>query len=329
MPSIILVSPFEPMNVGSVSRIMLNFGLTDLRIVNPQCNILDERAKTLAVGSLEVLENARVFTTLQECCNDLHRVIATTARSRDMVQVIHTPATAAAEALDYSNSRYLPHNTNKENEVDSKMTPVLGYGNVGILFGRERGGLTNDEMLFADSTIHIPTFEHYEVLNLAQAVNIIGYELWMRKLHIELMSPQNMLVMDPQNESSPLNESLTQDNNDVNLSSTTVTTSKIPLVNQSKLKLRTIDQPATQDDIHKLLLRLQKELAIRNYRSISRNNNEKQELKSGVADIPPALVDSKIDDDTTELSIHMKSISPMIRRVIIKHRNFDIIRKYE
>ena len=80
MPVIILVNPFLDANVGSVSRNMLNFGLTDLRIVSPECDHLSENAKALAVGSYEVLENAKLFPTLEQCVQDLKFVFASTAR---------------------------------------------------------------------------------------------------------------------------------------------------------------------------------------------------------------------------------------------------------
>ena len=82
MPVIILVSPFLDKNVGSVSRAMLNFGLHELRVVDPRCDILSDDARALASGSVEILENAKVFATCEECLADLQRVFATTVRPR-------------------------------------------------------------------------------------------------------------------------------------------------------------------------------------------------------------------------------------------------------
>lgn len=62
--------------------LQLNFGLTELRVVNPHCDILSDNAKALASGSVEILENAKIFPTLKECIADLHRVFATTVRPR-------------------------------------------------------------------------------------------------------------------------------------------------------------------------------------------------------------------------------------------------------
>ena len=71
MPVIILMSPFLDQNVGSVSRGMLNFGMSELRIVEPRCDHLSKDARTLAVGSFEVLEQAKIYSTLEEAIGDL------------------------------------------------------------------------------------------------------------------------------------------------------------------------------------------------------------------------------------------------------------------
>lgn len=161
MPTIILVNPFLDANVGSVSRAMLNFGLHDLRIVSPRCDILSETARTLAVGSVELLENAKVFDTLEECIADLDKVVATTARPRTLNIEVETTNNAVYEFIREDN-----------------------LYKVGIMFGRERDGLNNEEMALADTRVVIPTFKHYESLNLAQAVNIVAYECWGRRLKL-------------------------------------------------------------------------------------------------------------------------------------------------
>eukprot|EP00746_Dinoflagellata_sp_MGD_P033079 gnl/MRDRNA2_/MRDRNA2_17881_c0_seq1.p1 gnl/MRDRNA2_/MRDRNA2_17881_c0~~gnl/MRDRNA2_/MRDRNA2_17881_c0_seq1.p1 ORF type:complete len:331 (+),score=37.55 gnl/MRDRNA2_/MRDRNA2_17881_c0_seq1:150-1142(+) len=168
LPCIILVSPFLDINVGSVSRAMLNFGMTDLRVVDPVCDIKSEQARAAAVGSDDVLNNARIFQTLKEAIADLHRVMATTVRTRDMTQMILTPQAAAATAVQSAS-------------IDDDGTEPV---KTGIIFGRERGGLTNDEVALADSIINIPTFTHFSSLNLAQAVNIVGFEIWKQNLEI-------------------------------------------------------------------------------------------------------------------------------------------------
>lgn len=156
MPCIILVNPFLDSNVGSVARNMLNFGLHELRIVSPVCDISSESAKAMSAGAVEVLLNAKVFPSLEECVADLTRVFATTIRPRGMTQLIYTPEVAAEILVNATTSTT----------------------RTGILFGRERSGLTNDEVALADAIISIPTFKHFSSLNLAQAVNVVSYEIF-------------------------------------------------------------------------------------------------------------------------------------------------------
>eukprot|EP01041_Mallomonas_annulata_P010583 gene10583-22082_t len=172
MPVVILVNPFLDANVGSVARAMLNFGLSELRVVDPRCDILSEQAQALAAGSVEILKHAKIYPTLKECVSDLQRVIATTARTRDMTQAILTPQAAANISITRNN--------------DVK---------VGILFGRERNGLSNEELALADSYIAIPSFNYFSSLNLAQAVNIISYEIWKRKLELEEEFPPDRWLL--------------------------------------------------------------------------------------------------------------------------------------
>lgn len=94
-----------------------------------------------------------------------------------MNQIMHTPSTASVEAIDLSN-------VIEEESIVLPEGEILGPS-VGIVFGRERTGLTNDELALADSTIYIPANENYSVLNLAQAVNIVGYELFKRQLELK------------------------------------------------------------------------------------------------------------------------------------------------
>eukprot|EP01038_Epipyxis_sp_PR26KG_P009743 gene9743-13109_t len=169
MPCIILVNPFLAQNVGSVARSMLNFGLTELRVVQPNCDILSENARALAAGAYELLENAVIYESLQECVQDLNRIMATTIRPRHMAQIIYHPSKAADIAVNF--------------ETNTK---------VGIMFGRERNGLSNDEIALADSIITIPSFPSFSSLNLAQAVNIVGYELWNKKISLEQKLPPDI-----------------------------------------------------------------------------------------------------------------------------------------
>ena len=151
---------------------MLNFGLTELRLVDPRCDHLSDASKAIAAGSYEILENAKVYSSLDECVKDLQRVYATTVRPRHMTQMIYTPQ-KAAEAVVHRIPAAIEDGPNHV------------HHRAGILFGTERSGLTNEEVAFADSIITIPSFKHFSSLNLAQAVNIVGYEIWKRALEID------------------------------------------------------------------------------------------------------------------------------------------------
>jgi tRNA/rRNA methyltransferase len=160
---------------------MLNFGLTDLRIVDPCCNITSDNALALSAGASAILYNAKVYKNLSDAICDLQRVFATTVRLRYMNQLIYTPREAANEIVSLKKSEKIQSLGNNQSEDIRK--------NCGIVFGRERNGLNNNEVALADSIITIPTFKHFSSLNLAQAVNIVGYEMWTKKLEIESTSP--------------------------------------------------------------------------------------------------------------------------------------------
>lgn len=157
MPAVILCRPQMGENVGTAARAMLNFGLTELRLVAPACGWPNAKAVAAASGATVVLNGVRVFATLAEALADLHHTFATTARPRGLQKDVVTPETAAgrARALGAEGRR------------------------VGLMFGPERTGLTNDELLLADATVSIPVNPEHASLNLAQAVLLCGYE-WHR-----------------------------------------------------------------------------------------------------------------------------------------------------
>ena len=98
VPCIILVNPFLDQNVGSVSRAMLNFGLHELRVVDPRCDILSDQARALAVGSVAILENAKIFPTVAEAVADLQRIFATTVRPRRKYHQAINPSLLSVES---------------------------------------------------------------------------------------------------------------------------------------------------------------------------------------------------------------------------------------
>lgn len=153
-PAIILVRPQLSQNIGTAARAMLNCGLTDLRLVGPREGWLDERAVAAASGADALLHGARIFDTTGAAIGDLTRVWATTGRNRYMTKAVQTPRVAAA---------------------DMRETAAAGMG-VGVLFGPERTGLENDDVVLADTVLNVPLNPDYCSLNLAQAVLLIGYE---------------------------------------------------------------------------------------------------------------------------------------------------------
>ena len=94
-PVVILSRPSLSQNIGSCARAMMNFGLTEMRLVDPQANWLDRNARALSADADAVLENAKVFKTTEEAVADLHAIYATTARPRDMIKEIVSPQEAA------------------------------------------------------------------------------------------------------------------------------------------------------------------------------------------------------------------------------------------
>lgn len=156
-PSIILVEPQMPENIGAAARAMMNFGLADLRLVKPQTKFPHPKAVAMASGALGVLENARLFETAEEAIADLSLVYATTARERGQAKAVDSPAEAA-----------------------QRMKPFIEGGQkAGVLFGRERTGLENDEITLADRVLTFPVNPKFRSLNLAQAVLLVSYE-WFK-----------------------------------------------------------------------------------------------------------------------------------------------------
>lgn len=150
LPVVILVEPNMPNNIGSVARAMLNFGLVDLRIVNPMQGWPQKEAYTMASGANIVLDKATVFDSLQTAMGDLEYVIATTARKHDVTKQVYFPK----EGVGFLNPKI----------------------KTGIVFGREKNGLENDEVALCDAMITIPNNPDFSSLNLAQAVLLVAYE---------------------------------------------------------------------------------------------------------------------------------------------------------
>src|SRR5690606_21431768 len=153
-PAVILCEPQLGENIGTTARAMANFGLWDLRIVNPRDGWPNEKAVAAASRADHVIERVRVFTTVEEAIADLSMVLATTARQRDLQKPVYGPEEGAQRLVSHI---------------------ATGAG-AGILFGREKWGLYNEEVSLADAIVTFPVEAAFASLNIAQAVLLVAYE---------------------------------------------------------------------------------------------------------------------------------------------------------
>jgi tRNA/rRNA methyltransferase len=156
-PAIILDQPQLGENIGAVARVMANFGLSDLRLVNPRHGWPQERAWASASGADWPLNGARVFDTVAEALAGLTRVFATTARPRELRLPVITPREAAGQLSEAS----------RAGEA------------TGLLFGGERAGLETADIALCQAVVTVPVDERFRSLNLAQAVALNCYEWGM------------------------------------------------------------------------------------------------------------------------------------------------------
>jgi tRNA/rRNA methyltransferase len=150
-PIIVLVRPQLGENIGKAARAMLNFGLTEMRLVAPRDGWPNPSAGPAASGADEVLAGARVYDSTAEAVVDCAHVYATTVRKRGVTKSVLTPEAAATE--------------------------ISGQpGRSAILFGAERSGLETDDVALARAIVTVPINPEFSSLNLAQAVILVAYE---------------------------------------------------------------------------------------------------------------------------------------------------------
>lgn len=179
---IVLVETAGPLNLGSIARVMKNMGLSQLVLVNPQCDPLSPEAQRMAVHASETLTQAICVDTLAEALTGCQRIVATTARQRRLNIETHAPR---------------------------QILPWLLTDSSALIFGPEDRGLSNDELYHAQQFLQIPTSTEYAALNLAQAVTICCYELRQMILgQVETVSDYaNMLpAVDRQAELAPFQQ---------------------------------------------------------------------------------------------------------------------------
>lgn len=158
LPVIVLVRPQLGQNIGKAARAMLNFGLTEMRLVAPRDGWPNPDAGPSASGADVVLERAQLFDTVKEAIGDCNQVFASTVRRRDLVMPVLGPEQMADQIIASS-------------------------GRSAILFGAERSGLETDEVALANAIVTVPINPDFGSLNLAQAVILLAYE-WSRRTEL-------------------------------------------------------------------------------------------------------------------------------------------------
>ncbi|MDD5521284.1 MAG: RNA methyltransferase [Kiritimatiellae bacterium] len=152
---IVLVNPIYGGNVGSTCRAMANMGLSDLALVAPMSINMDE-ARKMACHATHILESKTEFSSLAEAVTDCGAVMGTTARNGLYRQHAKTPREWASKAVE-----------------------VAKTGKVALVFGREDNGLSNEELAICTQIIQIPTSDEFKSLNVAQAVLVCCYEIFI------------------------------------------------------------------------------------------------------------------------------------------------------
>jgi len=150
---IVLVQTYHPGNIGAIARAMKTMGLKELYLVDPR-EYPAEEASNRAAGALDVLDGATVVNTLPEALADCTQVFATSARKRNYTRPQVTAEEAAVWVKDNPNEK------------------------IAIVFGRERMGLSNEQLGLCQQLLYIPGNPEYDVLNIGSAVQIVSYELF-------------------------------------------------------------------------------------------------------------------------------------------------------
>ena len=157
-PAFILVRPQMGENIGAAARAMLNFGLDRLRVVGPRDGWPNPKAVAMASGAGRLLDHAGLFADVQGAIADCDYVFATTARGRELTKPVVTPERAMTMA--------------REMGAQGKK--------VAVLFGPERAGLENDDVVLANAIVTVPVNPDFFSLNLGQCVLLMAYE-WRRQ----------------------------------------------------------------------------------------------------------------------------------------------------
>lgn len=174
-PVIVLVRPQLGENIGKAARAMLNFGLTELRLVAPRDGWPNPDAGPAAAGADVVLEQAQVYDTLADAVADCAHVYATTVRKRGVTKPVVTPEQAAHEIHQ-------------------------AIGRSAVVFGPERSGLETEEVALCRSILTVPINPEFASLNLAQAVILVAYEWSKGQASVSQPTEEELLPPAPQEE---------------------------------------------------------------------------------------------------------------------------------
>jgi len=183
-PIIVLVRPQLGENIGKAARAMLNFGLTELRLVSPRDGWPNPSAGPAAAGADAVLQDAQIFETVADAVADCANVYATTVRKRGVTKPVLKPDEVAREI-------------------------VTQPGRSAILFGPERSGLETEDVALARAILTVPINPEFASLNLAQAVILVSYE-WSKHRDLAMPPLEDIMPPAPQEELEGLIEHFTQ-----------------------------------------------------------------------------------------------------------------------
>jgi len=161
-PILVLVAPQDIVNIASAVRLAKNFGITGIRLVNPE--VFDPwRIEGIAHNTADLVARIEICSSLPEALRDTVYSVACTARGRAAKRTVLEPREAAEELVEVGQS-----------------------GPVAIVFGREDKGLTNDELDFCRALVSIPTSAEYPSMNLAQAIGVMSYETWRVRIGADI-----------------------------------------------------------------------------------------------------------------------------------------------
>ncbi|EJB8348997.1 tRNA (cytosine(32)/uridine(32)-2'-O)-methyltransferase TrmJ [Vibrio cholerae] len=166
---VVLVGTTHSGNIGSAARAMKVMGLSQMVLVDPHCQV-DAQAIALAAGASEIALNAQIYPTLEAAVADCGLVVGTSARSRTLEWPMLEPR-----------------------ECGEKLISEANQHSVAMVFGRERTGLTNDELQLCHYHVCVPANPEYSSLNLAMAVQLLSYEVRMAYLALQQSSQSSTL----------------------------------------------------------------------------------------------------------------------------------------